>query len=193
MTGTRIFRIWCAMRHRCRNPNDYAYHRYGGRGIYVCKEWDQSFTAFFNDMGLPPSNQHSIDRIDNDGPYSPTNCRWATMREQSNNTESCRKISFNNKEKTITEWADFLGIERGTLASRIQRGWPIDRALTRKNVRGRTAKTITVDGKSLTVKEWSERLGVSPKVIHQRLHSGWPKDEAVTTPLLRVSPSRKNL
>lgn len=81
----RIFRIWLGMRDRCSNPKLPHYSRYGGRGITVCDEWQHSFEAFYRDMGDPPSPDHSIDRIDNDRGYEPSNCRWATRSEQNRN------------------------------------------------------------------------------------------------------------
>lgn len=84
-TRTPEWNAWTHMRQRCSNPNDKSYKNYGGRGITVCTKWNNDFSAFFADMGGKPSDQHSIDRINNDGHYEPSNCRWATVKQQANN------------------------------------------------------------------------------------------------------------
>ena len=84
------------MKRRCFNPNEQNYSHYGGRGITVCAEWEESFEAFYRDMGPRPSADMSIDRIDNDGHYQPGNCRWATATEQNNNTSRSKKKEVSN-------------------------------------------------------------------------------------------------
>lgn len=121
-------KIWADMNGRCFNKNHHAYHNYGGRGITVCERW-RTFENFRSDMGDRPTGLE-IDRINNDGNYEPGNCRWATIKQQCNNTRCNHKISYNGKTMNMVEWAELLKIPKSTLKNRIRRGWPIERALT---------------------------------------------------------------
>lgn len=122
---------WWRMIHRCTNPKNPKYGSYGGRGITVCKRWRNSFAAFLKDIGPRPSTAHSLDRIDNDGDYRPSNCRWATRQQQAGNRRSCHLITFRGKTLTIAEWSRRTSIHRTAITSRIfQRGWSVKKALT---------------------------------------------------------------
>jgi hypothetical protein len=121
--------IWSTMRQRCSNPRIPSYRNYGARGIKVSPRWE-SFENFLTDMGPRPSPHHSIERIDNDGPYSPTNCAWIPRREQQLNTRRTRWITYNGRTQPITVWAIESGIGRSTIKERLKRGWTLERALT---------------------------------------------------------------
>jgi len=118
------------MIQRCTNPNRRAFHRYGGRGVTVCARWRGSFAAFLEDVGPRPSPDHTLDRIDNDGGYEPSNCRWATKHQQANNTCQSRRFEIAGVSKTMKEWADSAGLSYWTVRYRLDQGWPIDRALS---------------------------------------------------------------
>lgn len=128
--NTRLHNIWECMRTRCLNPNAKTYHRYGGRGIEVCDEWATSYEAF-EAWALANGYQDNLtlDRKDNDGPYSPENCRWATQKQQSNNRRDNLRICYNGEIKTVSEFAEELGIPRHVLYQRLHRGWSIQMAL----------------------------------------------------------------
>ena len=85
MIDSPEYKSWRAMKARCLNPNHTAYKNYGGRGIKICDEWKDSFEQFISDLGKRPSLNHTLDRIDSDGNYQPSNCRWATYKQQANN------------------------------------------------------------------------------------------------------------
>lgn len=132
---TLTYRSWGSMLSRCRNPKYPSYARYGGRGIKVDVRW-HTFTNFLSDMGEKPQGM-SLDRIDNNGHYEPGNCRWATPRQQSNNTQTNRFFSHNGLTQTVSEWARQLGLNRSTLYSRIHKGYPSYLVLSSRSFTGR--------------------------------------------------------
>lgn len=129
---SRTYSIWQTMRRRCTNEKHRDFKWYGGRGISADPTWDD-FGAFLRDMGEAPEGL-TLDRIDNQGPYAPWNCRWATRSEQMRNSSSAKQISFNGVTRCVREWEESLGLSVGAIAHRLRRGWPLDRALTEKRV-----------------------------------------------------------
>lgn len=126
----RVYRVWSSAKQRCHNPTDDAYAYYGARGIVMCERWRESFEAFIEDMGPRPPGG-TIDRRDNDGPYSPENCRWVTRRDQARNRRSSRPITWRGETRLMCEWSARLGIRVGTLSQRINgMGWSVERAFS---------------------------------------------------------------
>lgn len=130
MSRTTEYKTWQGMKSRCFLESDPNYHRYGGRGIMVCDAWRESFDQFFADMGPKPTRRHSIDRIDNNGPYTPNNCRWALPKKQARNKRSNHVLSHQGQTKTLIEWAELLGMRERALSMRLLKGWTVERALT---------------------------------------------------------------
>ncbi len=128
MTTTKEYHALKDAKRRCNNPDHPQYRHYGGRGIQVCERWSR-FEHFFADMGYAPSHVHSLDRIDNNKGYSPDNCRWATQKEQANNTRANHMINYNGEQKTLTQWAEHVGLHRSLVDERLRSDWSVDRAL----------------------------------------------------------------
>ena len=119
---TRIYRIWLLMKNRCLNSKYYLFKNYGGRGITVCNEWKNDFVKFYDwSMNNGYNDTLTIDRIDVNGNYEPSNCRWATKLQQQRNTTRLRKITYKNETHCISEWAEILGLEYNTLYHRFRR------------------------------------------------------------------------
>ena len=122
MSGTRLYNIWSGLKGRCNNPNDPRYDRYGGRGISVCDEWNTSFQSFYDwAISNGYSEELTIDRIDNDGNYEPSNCRWSTNKEQCNNRATNINIKIGNATKTLTEWCEIFDVDVARTMARYHR------------------------------------------------------------------------
>lgn len=128
--NTPEYNCWAMMRRRCNNQRDKCFFNYGGRGIAVCDRWNKSFTNFISDMGPKPTKSHTIERVNNDGPYSPENCRWATRAEQMRNNRKTHFLTFEGKTMCLTDWAKEIGVKKCTLHLRLKTGWSIEQALT---------------------------------------------------------------
>ena len=129
MTSSAEYGVWTAMKTRCNNPKAKCYKNYGGRGIKICERWS-SFENFLEDMGIRPSKKHTLDRIQNDGPYSPDNCRWATVKEQCRNKRSNRFLVVGGTRKTLIEWSEEVNIHPDLISRRLQNGWTDEAAVT---------------------------------------------------------------
>jgi len=127
---TLTYSTWQQMRDRCLNPESNSYPRYGGRGITVCSRWAESFLAFLEDMG-ERKRGFSLDRIDNSKGYAPSNCRWATPKQQCRNTRSNLNIFFNGEVRPLIEWCEVFNLPYHTIRARIGKyKWSVEKALT---------------------------------------------------------------
>lgn len=179
-TGSRIYNIWIKMKMRCLNPNDHAYKGYGGRGIVVFKDWVESFESFYSwAINNGYNDNLSIDRKDNDGDYTPNNCRFVDAKTQCNNRRSNIVLTFNGKSHTIEEWSHIVGINGKTLRYRYHSGWPIEDILT-KDIK--TGQMLSYNGETHTVCEWSQIVGIKDTTLFNRINRyGWDIEKALTT------------
>lgn len=125
---TRAYRIWSGMYTRCFNSKSENFRDWGARGVTLCDRWRQ-FENFLADMGEPPTSKHQIDRIDVNGNYEPSNCRWATQTEQQRNTRRNRYLTAHGETYCVSQWAEITGINQLLIARRSRRGWSDEEAL----------------------------------------------------------------
>jgi hypothetical protein len=137
MSETRVYSIWYGMRKRCRSLKSNRRSSYIDRGITVCPRWEV-FENFYEDMGEPPSDTHSLERKKNDEGYSKENCVWATATEQANNRRSSRLLTHEGRTLSAAQWAREKGLTGSAIIGRLRLGWPTDRILaTPLNPQGR--------------------------------------------------------
>ena len=175
MTNTPEYSAWSDIKTRCHNSNRPEYPRYGGRGIKVCDRWLESFDVFLADMGPRLSNQHSIDRINNNGNYEPGNCRWATNKEQVRNRRNTVKITIDGNCKSLAEWCEEYNCSLAAARYRRKKG------LTGEAIFLSQVKTISFNGIVDTFSGWSKRTGIKPNTISMRVNKyNWPIGKALT-------------
>ena len=171
-TGTRLYRIWTTMKQRCNNPNNEKYSSYGDRNIKIYDEWSDSYEAFAE---WARSNGYeddlSIDRIDNDDDYKPSNCHWATPIQQGNNRRDNVLVEYQNEEHTFADWARITGIHKSTLKNRYDRG---DRGDHLFRPTGHTGKPIKIEynGETHTISKWSKITGINKNTLSKRYQKG---------------------
>lgn len=126
MSKTSTYGTYIQMIARCTNQKHPKYKSYGGRGIFVCDRWMESFKNFYEDMGERPIDK-TIDRIDNNGPYIRDNCRWASRKQQQRNRRTNKILTFQGESHCLIEWSEITGITKKTIEGRLYRGWPIEK------------------------------------------------------------------
>ena len=190
--GTPLYQVWCDMVRRCTNPKHTRFKDWGGRGITICEEWLnlENFLAWVGTSGYRPGLL--IDRIDNDGNYKPSNCRWVTMKEQGNNRRSNRLITYKGKTQTLAQWAELIGIRPTSLSMRLKNGWPLEKALeipgnyfSKREIANnrKSNKFLEHNGKRMSVADWGRFIGINGSTILNRIENGWSIERALETPV----------
>lgn len=174
-SNTTEFAIWTGMHTRCYNSARPEFKGYGARGIVICERWRTSFENFLADIGPRPTPAHSVERIDNDGIYEPSNCRWATPAEQSRNKRNNVKLTIDGVELTISDWARHFGVKVSTACLRHKQG------LRGEALFKTTVQQLTHEGVTDTLAGWSRRTGIKKTTIGMRInHYHWPVQRALT-------------
>ena len=180
---SRLHNIWNGMKQRCDNRNNSAYPYYGGRGIKYCAEWSNYIK--FKEWAINKGGYKedlTLDRIDTDGNYEPSNCRFVSMKVQQNNTRRNRRITFNGQTRTITEWSELLGFSATLIPDRLDLGWSVEEALTTTTNRHkarRSTKQYTCNGETYSASEWAKIRGLDVSTIRKRLQRGFTIEQAL--------------
>lgn len=170
LTGHGLMSSYRHMVQRCSDVNSPSAHRYVGRGITICDRWKGSPENFIEDMLPKWFEGATLERKDNDGNYTPENCEWVSRKVQANNRSTCHYVTYNGQTKTITEWEEELGMNRGTLSTRLSRGMEVGEAMVKK-VRHKN-KLYEGFGRSATLTEWAEEAGIPFSVLYKRIFDG---------------------
>jgi hypothetical protein len=185
------YQAWKAMKERCHSPGHKNFAHYSGRGIVVCERWKNSFDLFLEDLGHMPAPRLTIERINNDGNYEPGNCRWATRKEQAQNTSRNIYFQYQGKKICLSELArtDRCCVRVGTLRKRLIAGWTLHRAMTTpsREAASIVPRMLTFRDETLSLKEWALRMGLLPRSVHNRIARGWSVELALTTPSDRTN------
>lgn len=172
-----LYMVWCTMKQRCLNPNNKQYAYYGGRGIAICDEWVNDYSAFrewATDNGYQKGLQ--IDRIDNDGNYEPSNCRWVDRITQSNNKSSNIVLEYNGKSQTLQQWSEEIGVSTDALYYRYHEGKSAEEILRKYDTNIGCTRVDITDDKVLELREQgmsipkiAKALGCSQGTVYNRL------------------------
>jgi len=168
------YNLWRGIKDRCFNPNAEHYHRYGGRGITMCEAWANDYAVFLADVGEQPKGM-TLDRIDNNGNYEPTNVRWATRKEQANNRGTNTIVEHDGKAMTLSQWADYLGLPYVVINSRWKKGEQPPELFEPRRTKLRNS-LVEFKGEKHTLTEWSKILSTPYQTVYWRWKLGNPLD-----------------
>lgn len=183
MSNTRVFKTWAGIIQRCNNPKQTHYKNYGGRGITVCEEWKtfEGFWEWAQRSGY--TDELTIERIDVNGNYEPSNCKWIPLSEQARNTTRNRRIIYNGENLPMVEWGERLGMTGDAISSRVDRGYTEEEAVSIPQMKPQALRYIKYKGKNQTVAKWSRELNISSATIRRRIDiHGWSEEKALSTP-----------
>ena len=178
-----LYGTWFQMISRCENPNQNHYDRYGGRGIKVCEEWHDfwNFVKWSDSVGGRPKG-YTLDRINNDGNYEPSNCRWADWKTQTTNKSSNVFVEYNGVRKTMIEWCEELNIHPHTLQNRIKRGWTVERAFfdkaTSNSHYSRNKILVQYDKSGNVVKRYNSLSELRPPFLKKGISNAIYKNQS---------------
>lgn len=179
--SSRLIDIFRDMNRRCYDEKRTGYSNYGGRGITICDEWLNDYTSFENwAINNGYNDNLTIDRIDVNGNYEPSNCRWVDRKTQNNNKRNNRHITYNGETKTLMEWSEHLNIPYGRLKNRLRRGWDIERTFT-TDINPRY-HIIEYNGECKPLIKWCEELNLEHKYVLNRIQRGWTPIQAFEIP-----------
>lgn len=187
MSGTPEHSAWYHLIQRCEKPTDSRFHCYGARGIKVCERWKgkNGFANFIKDMGPRPGPEYSIDRINNNDDYKPSNCKWSTRIEQANNKSINIVISYQGETKTLKEWSRVLGFDYKNVWERIKSlGWSFEKAI--KMEKKETVRCLVeYNGVTKTITQWCNELHLNYGMVKARIKNGWDINRAFEQPSRR--------
>ena len=179
LSKTAEYKTWLGIKSRCLNPKNEAYNNYGGRGIKICDRWLNSFENFYADMGLKPSEEYSIDRIDNNGHYEPGNCKWNTFEEQQNNKRTNVYHVYNNQKITTKQASKIAKVSPTCIVKRLARGLNIKEAIETKSIKQQ--RFFECFGMRKNIAEWSRFSGINDsKLRHQLIDLKIPLEKILT-------------
>ena len=196
LSKTRLYRLWATIKARCYNSKFPNFNIYGGRGIAMCEEWRNNFMSF-HDWAFANGydetakrGECTIDRVDVNGNYEPSNCRWVDIKAQSRNRRNNNIITYNGETHCIAEWAEILGIDKGLIIDRLDYGWSVEK--TFKTPINNHLLKYTFKNKTQLLSEWAKELNIPLATLRIRLQDlKWTIEKAFTTPLLKQKMTYK--